>query len=38
MYDRRRLVIRTWSRFFRRTSGSIEARSDGWYICCMAAF
>src|SRR6478752_1421231 len=36
MYDSRRLVIRTWSRFFMSTSGSIEARSDGWYICCMA--
>src|SRR6185436_4646286 len=33
MYERRRLVIRTWSRFFMRTSGSIAARSDGWYIC-----
>ena len=31
--SRRRLVIRTWSRFFIRTSGSIAARSDGWYIC-----
>jgi hypothetical protein len=38
MYDNRRLVIRTWSRFFMRTSGSIEARSEGWYISCMAAF
>ena len=33
MYDSRRLVIRTWSRFFIRTSGSIAARSDGGYIC-----
>src|SRR6185436_2595463 len=33
MYDSRRLVMRTWSRFFMRTSGSIAARSDGWYIC-----
>jgi hypothetical protein len=38
MYDSRRLVIRTWSRFFIRTSGSIAARSDGWYISFMAAF
>src|SRR5262245_48231099 len=37
MYDSRRLVMRTWSRFFRRTSGSIAARSDGWYISFMAA-
>jgi hypothetical protein len=35
MYDKRRLVMRTWSRFFMSTSGSIEARSDGWYICCI---
>src|SRR3954447_8774973 len=35
MYERRRLVIRTWSRFFMSTSGSMEARSDGWYISCM---
>ena len=37
MYDSRRLVIRTWSRFFISTSGSIAARSDGWYICFIAA-
>src|SRR3954447_17054003 len=35
MYDSRRLVMRTWSRFFIRTSGSIAARSDGWYISCI---
>src|SRR4051794_36944159 len=38
MYDSRRLVIRTWSRFFIRTSGSIAARSSGWYISFIAAF
>ncbi len=30
-------VIRTWSRFFMSTSGSIDARSSGWYICCIAS-
>jgi putative tricarboxylic transport membrane protein len=38
MYESRRLVIRTWSRFFMSTSGSMAARSEGWYICCMSAF
>src|SRR3954453_18729338 len=37
MYESRRLVIRTWSRFFIRTSGSIAARSDGWYISCIGS-
>src|SRR4051794_15142116 len=37
MYDSRRLVMRTWSRFFIRTSGSIAARSDGWYISCIGS-
>src|SRR4249919_2519061 len=29
--------MRTWSRFFIRTSGSMAARSEGWYIGCMGA-
>src|SRR3954465_9698054 len=37
MYDSRRLVMRPWSRFFIRTSGSIAARSDGWYISCIGS-